>query len=283
MYSTTTTNTMFILLLTATFLTTNFISAGKPSYNGLHFHRHDDVDINKDGDRVVETLKREDTKSCQECREDQVLCLNNIKMTDFAEKFMCLAQYGICSKKCTGGAKRELIGNNENEILDDVVDSIFGKVAYKKKSRYQGNHQGRGKKTSPRTVADSAGNCQTECREDKELCLNNIKMTDFAQKFMCLAQYGICSKKCTGGAKRELIGNKNVNDGVDSLFTKIDADNKESRHQGNYQERSKKTSPRTVANSHLLRQVYESMPKKLLVDLLLLQDNIHNSATDKVF
>ena len=115
---------MFASLLIATTLTTNVL-AGKTSLNGLRFHRHDDV--NKYGDQVAAALKR-GAGSCQtKCQEDRDLCLNNVDMDDFAEKFMCLSQYGTCRKKKCSSGKRETIQNDD----DDRVAGSFEEGSWK--------------------------------------------------------------------------------------------------------------------------------------------------------
>ena len=108
-------------------------------------------------------------------------------------------------------------------------------------------------------------------------------MDDFAEKFMCLSQYGTCRKKKCSSGKRETIRNDDDTkyDGLDSLFGNV-ADQDEKRYHGNHQgTRSEDTSPRIVANSRLLRQVYENMPKELLIDLLLLEGKQQNAGNDR--
>ena len=85
------------------------------------------------------------------------------------------------------------------------------------------------------------GSCQGDCQENKEMCLTHTDMNNFSEKFACLAQYSFCNKKCHI-AKREVDEDtSNRNDGEKKI----------------------------IIDAKILRQLYRSMPKELLIDLLL--------------
>lgn len=112
--------------------------------------------------------------------------------------------------------------------------------------------------------------CQKDCQDNKEMCLNHIGVTNFSEKFVCLAQYGLCKKKC--------ISNDKLPDEDEEKVTSSSSDSKrniESNGQRNFQANNGK---KIVIDEKILRQLYGSMPKELLIDLLLLEQHSSSDA-----
>uniref|UniRef100_A0A7M6DKT4 Uncharacterized protein n=1 Tax=Clytia hemisphaerica TaxID=252671 RepID=A0A7M6DKT4_9CNID len=105
--------------------------------------------------------------------------------------------------------------------------------------------------------------CRSSCTNDKYLCLNNPAIQNFSDKFICLEQHRICSKKCNLG-KRDMLP-------LSSMQNKMAADSKQISMDEASLDKIIMNNDVTRPNNRntFLRQAYERMPKELLVDLLM--------------
>lgn len=124
-----------------------------------------------------------------------------------------------------------------------------------------------------RAVTAKRETCHKDCQDDKEMCLNHVGVTNFSEKFVCLAQYGLCKKKCVSDEK--LDGDEDESSsGSDSKR------NFESNRRKTESNNDNNTGKKIVIDEKILRQLYRSMPKELLIDLLLLEQ--HSSSDGRL-
>ena len=112
------------------------------------------------------------------------------------------------------------------------------------------------------SMTKRSGDCHSACSQDKYMCLNNPAIQDFSDKFICLEQHRICVKKCNLG-KRSML--------PPSMHSNMAGDSKQQSLDDALLDKLLMDDDVTEANSRntFLRQIYERMPKELLIDLLM--------------
>ena len=85
------------------------------------------------------------------------------------------------------------------------------------------------------------GDCMQQCDVHGDLCLNNVEMNNWTEKFICIKTRASCRQGCASGRKRDYQD-------ISSADKKV------------YQPKP---------DNKALRMLYRKMPKELLIELLI--------------